>query len=176
MSQGLTIVEIGDGLVAAATARGPDGPIQGATATLPADFPTLEVGDRGKALQKALQDCGVTGKKYALVLPRRQALLREFNLPPGEPEEHQQMIRFQLERELPVPRPDPAWLAACQPGRQTPLPTRRGGGRAKSHPHSREQRFRRFWKRCEIDLTTCVSSHLRCGEHPGGCGMGFAMP
>jgi Tfp pilus assembly PilM family ATPase len=104
----ITTVEIGDRRVAVATARGAAGGVQTASAELPSDFTERSPSDRASAIRTAMQACGVNGRKFVLVVPRRHAILRDFTLPPGDPEETQQMIRFQLERDLPVPVEDVA--------------------------------------------------------------------
>lgn len=101
----LTTVEVGDRTIASATARA-EGSVRTATARLPENFAGLEPAARAEAFRKALEVCGVADHRFSLVLPRRNVILREFELPPGEPEEIQQMIRFQLERDLPLPMED----------------------------------------------------------------------
>lgn len=63
----------------------------------------VDSSDRAAALAEALKSAGVGDRKYLLALSRRSALFREFDLPFAEPEELRQMVRFQLERDLPLP-------------------------------------------------------------------------
>src|SRR5262249_22974626 len=46
---------------------------------------------------------GVTGPRGVLVVSRGQALLRDLELPAGTPDELVAMVRFQVEREMPLP-------------------------------------------------------------------------
>ena len=59
------------------------------------------VGDGG--LRAALDRTGVDLARACLVIPRGQAVLRDLELPDGTPEEQVAMVRFQVERELPIP-------------------------------------------------------------------------
>ena len=97
----LTSVEIRDDKVLAA-----NGASHSRSADLPKDFGTADDDGRAAALRKALSECHVAAGRYALVLPRRRAILREFQVPPGEADEVHRMILFQLERDLPVPLED----------------------------------------------------------------------
>lgn len=55
------------------------------------------------SVKAALGKTGVTGPKGVLVVSRGQALLRDLELPAGTPDELVAMVRFQVEREMPVP-------------------------------------------------------------------------
>ncbi len=54
-------------------------------------------------LRAAAEKCGVAGARVALVVERGRAILRDLELPEGTPEELVSMVRFQVERELPLP-------------------------------------------------------------------------
>jgi Tfp pilus assembly protein PilN len=54
-------------------------------------------------LRAAAEKCGVAGERVALVVERGRAILRDLELPEGSPEELVSMVRFQVERELPLP-------------------------------------------------------------------------
>lgn len=54
-------------------------------------------------LKAALLQCGVSAAKVVLVVPRGQAILRDLELPDGTADELVSMVRFQIERELPLP-------------------------------------------------------------------------
>jgi len=55
------------------------------------------------SIRTALGKTGVTGPKGVLVVSRAQALLRELELPAGTADELVAMVRFQVEREMPLP-------------------------------------------------------------------------
>lgn len=55
------------------------------------------------SVRRALETCGVSDVRAILLIPRGQAILREFDLPEGSPEELVQMVRFQVERQMPLP-------------------------------------------------------------------------
>jgi Tfp pilus assembly protein PilN len=74
-----------------------------ASATLPEGFAGFDGDARSAALRTALEAVGAGGRRCVLVVPRPLAILRTFTLPSGTPEELQSMIRFQLEKELPIP-------------------------------------------------------------------------
>src|SRR5262245_44442584 len=73
-----------------------------ASAALPQDYPTMDADAQTAALRHALDSAGA-GHKCVLVVPRHLAILRTFTVPAGSPEELQSMIRFQLEKDLPLP-------------------------------------------------------------------------
>lgn len=54
-------------------------------------------------LRVAAEKCGVSGARVALVIERGRAILRELELPEGTSDELVSMVRFQVERELPLP-------------------------------------------------------------------------
>ena len=54
-------------------------------------------------IRAALGKTGVTGPRGVLVVSRGQALLRDLELPASSPEELVAMVRFQVEREMPLP-------------------------------------------------------------------------
>jgi type IV pilus assembly PilM-like protein/type IV pilus assembly PilN-like protein len=56
-----------------------------------------------ESIRTALGKTGVSGPKGVLVVSRGQALLRELELPAGTPDELVAMVRFQVEREMPLP-------------------------------------------------------------------------
>lgn len=61
---------------------------------------TVPIGEDG--LGAALAKLDASGR-IVLVIPRAKAILREFQIPEGSDEEVIQMIRFQVEKELPLP-------------------------------------------------------------------------
>jgi hypothetical protein len=94
----LTAIELGPKSLTAVTVkvngRGPE-IVQSGTAELAAhDAPNIKA---------ALGKTGVTGPKGVLVVSRGQALLRDLELPAGSPDELVAMVRFQVEREMPLP-------------------------------------------------------------------------
>lgn len=94
----LTVIEIGPGRLSAAqgklNGKGPEILRLGS-----AELADLEVASVKAALEKA----GVVGPKAVLVVPRGLAILRDLELPAGTPEELAAMVRFQVERDVPVP-------------------------------------------------------------------------
>lgn len=56
-----------------------------------------------EGLSAALQGLREAEHRVILVVPRSKAILKEFELPEGSPEELVQMVRFQVEKELPLP-------------------------------------------------------------------------
>lgn len=56
-----------------------------------------------ESIKVALGKTGVSGPKGVLVVSRAQALLRELELPAGTADELVAMVRFQVEREMPLP-------------------------------------------------------------------------
>jgi hypothetical protein len=94
----LTAIELGPKSLTAVTVkvngRGPE-IVQSGIAELP-------VHD-AEHIKAALGKTGVTGPKGVLVVSRGQALLRDLELPAGSPEELVAMVRFQVEREMPLP-------------------------------------------------------------------------
>ncbi|HEY3226495.1 MAG TPA: pilus assembly protein PilM [Planctomycetota bacterium] len=74
-----------------------------ASVPLPEDFAARDLDGQAGAIREALNEAGGGVRSCVLVLPRPLAILRTFTLPPGSPEELQSMIRFQLEKDLPLP-------------------------------------------------------------------------
>src|SRR5436190_10568620 len=65
---------------------------------------TAELGGvDAESIRTALVKTGVSGPRGVLVVSRGQALLRELELPAGTPDELVAMVRFQVEREMPLP-------------------------------------------------------------------------
>lgn len=70
---------------------------------LPQPLEAIPTPDRGKTLLEALRRNNFDERRLTLVVPRRFAILRQFTVPAAPPEELASMVRFQLEKELPVP-------------------------------------------------------------------------
>ncbi|HZE95773.1 MAG TPA: PilN domain-containing protein [Planctomycetota bacterium] len=68
------------------------------------------------SIKAALGSTGVTGPKGVLVVSRGQALLRDLELPAGTPDELVAMVRFQVEREMPLPL-DQVYYSYVETGR-----------------------------------------------------------
>jgi hypothetical protein len=77
---------------------------------------TAEVPPGPEGLREAAGRCGLSGARAVLVVPRRHAIFREFELPEGTPEELAAMARFQAERRLPLP-PDRVRYTFLEAGR-----------------------------------------------------------
>jgi len=94
----LTAIELGPKSLTAVTVklngRGPESVQSGIAELLVHD---------AEHIKAALGKTGVTGPKGVLVVSRGQALLRDLELPAGSPEELVAMVRFQVEREMPLP-------------------------------------------------------------------------
>src|SRR5262245_33045694 len=94
----LTAIELGPKRLTAVTVkvngRGPE-IVQAGTAELG--------GVDAESIRAALGKTGVSGPRGVLVVSRGQALLRELELPAGTPDELVAMVRFQVEREMPLP-------------------------------------------------------------------------
>src|SRR5471032_2651367 len=94
----LTAIELGPKSLTAVTVkmngRGPE-IVQSGSAVL--------AGVDAASVRAALGKTGVTGPRGVLVVARGQALIRELELPAGTPDELVAMVRFQVERELPLP-------------------------------------------------------------------------
>ncbi len=94
----LTAIELGPKRLTAVTVkvngRGPE-IVQAGTAELD--------GVDAESIKAALGKTGVSGPRGVLVVSRGQALLRELELPAGSPDELVAMVRFQVEREMPLP-------------------------------------------------------------------------
>jgi Tfp pilus assembly protein PilN len=74
-----------------------------ASAALPEGFSSLDGEAQAAALREVLGVSGAGSRRCVLVVPRPLAILRTFTIPSGTPEELQNMIRFQLEKDLPLP-------------------------------------------------------------------------
>ncbi len=113
----LTAIELGTRTLTAVTVkvngRGPE-IVQSGTAALE--------GLGADHIKSALGKTGVTGPKGVLVVSRGQALLRDLELPEGSAEELVAMVRFQVEREMPLP---------IDQVRYSYIETGRGGGKVR---------------------------------------------
>lgn len=89
-------------------------------AELGGDFDSLSEADRRRRVAERVKGAGWTAKRVTLVLPRSRVLVREFAVPGGSPAELEQMIQFQLERELGLPLEEvrSAYTTATQPDGQ----------------------------------------------------------
>ncbi len=98
----LTAIELGSASLTAVTAR-----INGQGAQIVHSGTAGIAALDGPSITAALEKCGVAEEarrqKAILLIPRGQALLRELELPESTPEELVPMVRFQVERELPLP-------------------------------------------------------------------------
>ena len=94
----LTVLNLGASRLIAVTAKANG---QGAhiVRSGSAELASVEAGP----LRAAAEKCGVSGERVALVIERGRAILRDLELPEGTPEELVSMVRFQVERELPLP-------------------------------------------------------------------------
>ena len=94
----LTAIELGPKSLTAVTVkmngRGPE-IVQSGTA----DLATHDA----EHIKVALEKTGVTGPRGVLVVSRGQAMIRDLELPAGTPDELVAMVRFQVEREMPLP-------------------------------------------------------------------------
>lgn len=97
----ITAIELGTDRVAATTARGNGGGVEVVQSG------SAVIGAEG--LKAALAACGIGGGRAVLVVPRGQAILRDFEVPAGDPAELVAMVRFQAERELPLPLEQVRW-------------------------------------------------------------------
>lgn len=61
------------------------------------------VGERAAGLKTLLSEGGFLAREAVLAIPRHQAFLRQLDLPPGDAQEQAQMVRYQAEKELPLP-------------------------------------------------------------------------
>ncbi|MBI3097712.1 MAG: pilus assembly protein PilM [Planctomycetes bacterium] len=61
------------------------------------------VAERAATLRALLSEGGFLAREAVLALPRHLAFLRQLDLPPGDPQEQAQMVRYQAEKELPLP-------------------------------------------------------------------------
>ncbi len=102
----ITVVSVGDRMLSVVSARSTPGGVEivrAATTPLPEGLAGKTPEERAAALRDALGKCGGGNGRTALVVPRAGAILRDFELPAGTPEEVLQMLRFQVEKELPLP-------------------------------------------------------------------------
>jgi hypothetical protein len=94
----LTAIELGLKTLTAVTVkmngRGPEIVQSGTTALGGVD---------AVSIRAAIGKTGVSGPRGVLVVSRGQALLRDLELPAGTPDELVSMVRFQVEREMPLP-------------------------------------------------------------------------
>lgn len=98
MATNLTAIELGARTVSAVQARANGQGLQIASA-LSAGIAAVDA----ESLRGALKQCGVEGGRAILLIQRGQALLRDLDLPEGTPDELVAMVRFQVEREMPLP-------------------------------------------------------------------------
>ena len=94
----LTVIEIGPGRLSAVS-----GKMNGKGAEIVHQSSCALAAVDAASLKAALEKMGVTGPKAVLVVPRGQAVVRDLELPEGTPEELASMVRFQVEREVPLP-------------------------------------------------------------------------
>lgn len=94
----LTAIQLGPKTLTAVTVkvngRGPE-IVQSGSVEIP--------GIDAESIRSALGKIGVSSPRGVLVVSRAQALLRELELPAGSPDELVSMVRFQVEREMPLP-------------------------------------------------------------------------
>src|SRR5262249_3600048 len=94
----LTAIELGPKSLTAVTVkvngRGPEIVQSGSVPLAAFDAPNIKA---------AIGRTGVTGPRGVLVVSRGQALPRGLELPAGTPDELVAMVRFQVEREMPLP-------------------------------------------------------------------------
>jgi Tfp pilus assembly PilM family ATPase/Tfp pilus assembly protein PilN len=98
MATNLTAIELGSRTVSAVQARANGQGLQ----ILSAASAGIAAVD-AQSLRPALKNCGVEGGRALLLIQRGQALLRDLELPAGSPDELVSMVRFQVEREMPLP-------------------------------------------------------------------------
>jgi Tfp pilus assembly protein PilN len=94
----LTAIELGPKLLTAVTVK-----INGRGAEI-VQSGTAELGGLdAESIRAALVKTGVSGSRGVLVVSRSQALMRELELPVSSTDELVAMVRFQVEREMPLP-------------------------------------------------------------------------
>ncbi len=64
-------------------------------------FELPEGSEPGAVVAERLREAGIASKAAHVVLPSDQGVLRAFRLPAGSPEERLQMVKLQLEKDLP---------------------------------------------------------------------------
>lgn len=69
----------------------------------------LPEGDRVRAVKDILAKHKFRETNVSLVIPRQFVILREFTVPSGTPEELISMVRFQIEKEMPLPMDKMRW-------------------------------------------------------------------
>lgn len=69
----------------------------------------LTEGDRVQAVKDILTKAKFRETAVSLVIPRQFVILREFTVPSGTPEELISMVRFQVEKEMPLPMDKMRW-------------------------------------------------------------------
>lgn len=72
----------------------------GTTAILKNDFPIL---DNTSDLKAIFEKNKISVKSAYILIPRHKVIIKTFELPSGDKEEIDKMVRFQLEKELPIP-------------------------------------------------------------------------
>ncbi|HXX95333.1 MAG TPA: hypothetical protein VEN81_17045 [Planctomycetota bacterium] len=94
----LTAIELGARTLTAVQVR-----VTGETAEIvksgTAALDAVDAASAGKALQK----CGISATRAILLVQRGQALLRDLELPESPPDQLVSMVRFQVEKEIPLP-------------------------------------------------------------------------
>ncbi len=98
MANSLTAIELGLKTLSAVTAR-----VNGQGPQIVSAGSSPLAGTDPESIRAALSQCGAEGLRAMLVLPRGQSILRDLELPEGSPEELVSMVRFQMERDLPLP-------------------------------------------------------------------------
>jgi len=98
MTNTLTAIELGSRALTAVTVRGNGRGLE----IVQSGAVPIEAVDADN-VRRALQKCGVSDNRATLLIPRGQALMRDLELPEGTPDELVSMVRFQVEREMPLP-------------------------------------------------------------------------
>jgi len=109
----IALLQIGEKSVSglfAAAAKGGVTVRRAFTDALPQTIESLAADQRGKVLLELLKRNNFDERRVTLVVPRRFAILRQFRVPAGGAEETAAMVRFQLEKELPVPVADTRYV------------------------------------------------------------------
>lgn len=112
----LTAIELGATSLTAVTVRSAAGGMEIVQSG------RADIDDTG--LPGALRKCGVAAPKVVLVIPRGQAVVRDFEFPESTPDELVAMVRFQVEREMPLP---------ADQIRYSYVETARGAGKVRVH-------------------------------------------
>ncbi len=98
MTNTLTAIEVGSRALVAVTARGNG---RGVEILRSGAVPIDAI--NAQNVRQAIEKCGVSDTRAILMIPRGQALLRDLELPASAPDELVSMVRFQVEREMPLP-------------------------------------------------------------------------